>query len=90
MKDRFELPEVCVAALIETDPARSLWEHLCDIPDRRGRKGRQYGLPTVLTLVLAAMLSGANDLRAVFRWGRRLPPEAVFLLGLDRAPCHAM
>ena len=79
-----------MAASIETDPARSLWEHLGDIPDRRGRQGRQYGLPSVLTLVLAAMLSGANDLRAVFRWGRRLPPEALFLLGLDRAPCHAM
>ena len=73
-----------------TDPVRSLWDHLGDIPDRRGRKGRQYGLPSVLTLVLAAMLSGANDLRAVFRWGRRLPPEALFLLGLERAPCHAM
>lgn len=26
----------------------------------------------------------------MFRWGRRLPPEALGLLGLDRAPCHAM
>ena len=56
---------------------------------RRGRKGRQYGLAAVLTLALAAMLAGANDLRAIFRWGRRLPPEALFLLGLERAPCHA-
>lgn len=90
MKAWFGMPEVCVAALMETDPARSLWEHLGDIPDRRGRQGRQYGLPSVLTLVLAAMLSGANDLRAVFRWGRRLPPAALFLLGRERAPCHAM
>ena len=68
----------------------SLWDRLCTIPDRRGRKGRQYGLAAVLTLALAAMLAGANDLRAIFRWGRRLPPEALFLLGLERAPCHAM
>lgn len=47
-------------------------------------------MPAVLTLALAAMLAGANDLRAIFRWGRRLPPEALFLLGLERAPCHAM
>lgn len=67
-----------------------LWDHLGRIPDRRGRKGRQYGLPAVMVLALAAMLAGANDLRAIFRWGRRLPPEALFLLGLDRAPCHAM
>lgn len=68
----------------------SLWDRLDAIPDRRGRKGRQYGLAAVLTLALAAMLAGANDLRAIFRWGRRLPPEALFLLGLERAPCHAM
>lgn len=70
--------------------ADSLWDRLDAIPDRRGRKGRQYGLAAVLTLALAAMLAGANDLRAIFRWGRRLPPEALFLLGLERAPCHAM
>lgn len=71
-------------------PVDTLWDRLCAIPDRRGRKGRQYGLAPVLALVLAAMLAGANDLRAIFRWGRRLPPEALFLLGLERAPCHAM
>lgn len=71
-------------------PVDSLWDRLCVIPDRRGRKGRQYGLASVLVLALAAMLAGANDLRAIFRWGRRLPPEALFLLGLERAPCHAM
>jgi len=60
-----------------------------DIPDRRGTKGRQYSLRSILTLSLAATLSGANDLRAIFRWGRRLPKEALYLLGLDRAPCHA-
>lgn len=68
---------------------RSLWEALGEISDRRGAKGRQYPLRSVLVLTLAAMLSGANDLRAVFRWGRRLPREALYLLGIDRAPCHA-
>jgi hypothetical protein len=69
---------------------RTLWEVLREIPDRRGAKGRQYPLRSVLTLALAAMLAGANDLRAIFRWGRRLPPEALHLLGIQRAPCHAM
>jgi len=59
------------------------------VPDRRGRKGCQYGLPAMMTLTLAAMLAGANDLRAVFRWGRRLPPTTLALLGLGRALCHA-
>ena len=35
------------------------------------------------------MLAGANDLRAIFRWGRRLKPEALALFGIERAPCHA-
>ena len=68
---------------------RTLWEVLEDIPDRRGRKGRQFPLRSVLVLALSAMLAGANDLMAIFRWGRRLPKEALFLLGLERAPCHA-
>ena len=69
---------------------RTLWETLGEVPDRRGEKGRQYPLRSVLVLSLAAMLSGANDLRAIFRWGRRLPREALYLLGIKRAPCHAM
>ena len=69
---------------------RMLWETLGEIPDRRGKKGRQYPLRSVLVLTLAAMLAGANDLRAIFRWGRRLPKEALYLLGIRRAPCHAM
>ena len=44
-----------------------LWETLGEIPDRRGKKGRQYPLRSVLVLTLAAMLAGANDLRAIFR-----------------------
>lgn len=73
-----------------TGAALTLWEVVGTIPDRRGRKGRQYPLASVLVLALSAMLSGANDLMAIFRWGRRLPPEALYLLGLERAPCHAM
>jgi Transposase len=71
------------------DGGRTLWEVVGEIPDRRGRKGRQHPLRSVLVLTLSAMLSGANDLMAVFRWGRRLPPEALRALGLERAPCHA-
>ena len=59
------------------------------IADRRGRKGRQYPLPALLAIAIAAMLAGANDLRAIFRWGRRLKPEALALFGLEKAPCHS-
>src|SRR3954453_16770329 len=74
----------------ELSPGRTLWEALGDIPDRRGAKGRRYPLRSVLTLSLVAMLADGNDLCSIFRWGRRLPPEALYLLGLKPAPCHAM
>ena len=48
----------------------SLWDVLGEIPDRRGAKGRRYSLRSVPVLTLAAMLSGANDLRAVYRQAR--------------------
>jgi hypothetical protein len=69
--------------------ARTLWEVLGAVADRRGRKGRQFPLQAVLAIAVAAMLAGANDLRAIFRWGRRLKPEALALFGIARAPCHA-
>jgi hypothetical protein len=70
---------------------RTLWDALCGIEDRRGRKGRQYKLQSLLGISIAAMLAGANDLIAIFRWGRRLKPEALALFGIDDgvAPCHA-
>jgi hypothetical protein len=45
----------------------------------------------VLGIALAAMLAGANDLRAIYRWGRRLRPEALRLFDIanGKAPCHA-
>lgn len=69
--------------------AQTLWDVLGAITDRRGRKGRQFALQAILAIAIAAMLAGANDLRAVFRWGRRLKPEALALFGIERAPCHA-
>jgi hypothetical protein len=70
---------------------RTLWDALGEIEDKRGRKGRQYALQSVLGISLAAMLAGANDLIAIFRWGRRLKLEALRLFGIEngRAPCHA-
>ena len=70
---------------------RTLWDALGEVPDGRGRKGRQYPLRSLLGLSIAAMLAGANSLISIFRWGRRLRPEALHLLGFEdgNAPCHA-
>jgi len=72
---------------------RTLFEALQAIPDHRTLKGRRYPLAAIVAIALAAMLSGANDLMAIFRWGRRLSPKALQALGVDskrkKAPCHA-
>jgi hypothetical protein len=69
----------------------TLWTALGELPDRRTLKGRRYSLASIVALSFAAMLSGANDLRAIYRWGRRLTPKGLQMLGIDRnrAPCHA-
>jgi len=76
-----------------TTNTTTLFDALSSIPDHRTRKGRRYPLAAILAITIAAMLSGANDLRAVFRWGRRLSPKALQALGIDKkrkkAPCHA-
>jgi hypothetical protein len=61
-----------------SDGGRTLWEALSEIPDRRGRQGLQYPVRSVIGLALAAMIAGADDLMAIFRWARRLPPEALW------------
>jgi DDE family transposase len=68
-----------------------LWDRLEGLPDHRTLKGRRYSLAAIVGISLAAMLSGANDLMAIFRWGRRLTPKglAAFGIGHGRAPCHA-
>ena len=70
---------------------RTLWDALGEVPDGRGRKGRQIPLPSLLAVSIAAMLSGSDSLISIFRWGRRLKPEALHLLGFPDglAPCHA-
>ncbi len=70
---------------------RTLYDALREVPDQRGRKGRQIPLPAFLAVSIAATLAGADSLIAMFRWGRRLPPDALKLLGFEdgTAPCHA-
>lgn len=69
----------------------TLWEALERLPDRRTKKGRRYSLASIVGISLAAMLSGGNDLRAIWRWGRRLSVSGLEAFGITRgrAPCHA-
>jgi hypothetical protein len=71
----------------------TLYEALQSIPDHRTKKGTRFPLSAILAIAIAAMLAGANDLMAIYRWGRRLSPKALQALGVDKkrknAPCHA-
>ena len=57
--------------------AVTLFEALENIPDHRTKKGRRYPLTAIVAISLAAMLSGAKDLRAIFFRGRQLTPTAL-------------
>ena len=67
---------------------RSLVEALAGVPDPRDRRGRRHSLAAILTLGIAAMLSGARSIYAIYQWGRVQPPEMVRSLGFtkDRTP----
>ena len=69
----------------------TLWDALEALPARRTRKGRRYSLASIVTLSLAAMLAGANDLLAIHRFGRRLTSKSLGMLGIahGKSPAHA-
>ena len=59
-------------------------EAFAGVPDPRDRRGRRHPLAAILTLGVAAMLSGARSIYAIYQWGRSQPPEVVRSLGFTR------
>ncbi len=55
---------------------------LSDIPDPRQRRGQRYAWPVLLTLVAAALVSGAQSVRAIGQWATERRDELVPLLGV--------
>jgi len=51
---------------------KTLFEAFSDIPDHRHRHGNRHPLPAVLTMTVAAMLSGCTSLAAISQWGREM------------------
>ena len=68
---------------------RSLWEAFAEVPDPRQPSGRRYPLPSVLTLCVVSMLSGARSLYAIAQFGRDRGGEFARALGFGRetTPC---
>lgn len=73
----------------KTVEAISLWEALSEVPDPREASGRRHPLAAILTLVSAAMLSGARSLYAAAQFGRDRGREFALALGFTREapPC---
>jgi hypothetical protein len=62
-----------------------LWDYLGQISDPRSASGRRYSLQSILSLLIAGMVCGKQSLRAIARWGRRLSPEHLKIIGIERA-----
>jgi len=48
----------------------TLHEAFASIPDARGRRGRRHPLQAILSMTVAAMLSGCKGVDAIAQWGR--------------------
>jgi hypothetical protein len=53
---------------------RTLIDALREVSDRRGGKGRQIALPALLSVSIAALLSGADSPPAILRRGSGCRP----------------
>ena len=56
------------AALLRDERLRTLPAVFAAVPDPRGRQGRRYDLPFLLTCLVAALLCNCNSLTAVGQW----------------------
>ena len=68
---------------------RPLLELLADLPDPRGRHGRQYPLAALLGLTLVAVLAGQTSLAAIAQFGRLRGHRLGHALGFTggKMPC---
>ena len=69
---------------------KSLQEAFAAVPDFRARAGRRHPLPTILTLAVCAMLSGARSLYAIHQWGHCQDAATVAALGFTHPKTPAV
>jgi predicted transposase YbfD/YdcC len=77
--------ELVTAGLVrglDTESCGDLRGFLATLPDPRHRQGCRYTYVCLVTLAAAAMLSGANSVTAIYRWGRDAPEQVLVALGV--------
>jgi hypothetical protein len=64
---------------------------LRQVPDPRGKQGRDYRLWSILGLIMISLLCGRRGMRAAFFLGRSLNKRQCLALGFSngKTPCHA-
>lgn len=70
--------------LLTTAQMLSLRNFLRRVPDPRGRRGKRYPLPPLLTIVLSARMAGSTTLTETSNFGRSLAQSVLQDLGIPR------
>ena len=63
----------------------SVYDRLCRLTDIRKAKGKRYRLETILILIVAAKLCGADRPMEIAEWGKNHQDQLVKLLKLPKA-----
>ncbi len=71
---------------MDASPELGLLHFLGEIPDPRGRHGRQHPLSAVLALACCAIMCGARSYAAIARWAHDHDIELMHRLGFTRRP----
>ena len=71
---------------MDASPNLGLLHFLNEIPDPRGRNGRQHPLSAVLALACCAILCGARSYAAIAQWAHDHDIELMHRLGFTRRP----
>jgi predicted transposase YbfD/YdcC len=65
-----------------TETQSALVKRLCEVPDRRGDKGRRHPLVVILTLTACATLVvGSDSIAAIWQWAARSSQNVLARLG---------
>jgi hypothetical protein len=71
---------------MDASPKLGLLHFLGEIPDPRGRNGRQHPLSAVLALACCAIMCGARSYTAIAQWAHDPDIELMHRLGFTRRP----